>query len=314
MTTDEYSVSVIIPSYNMADLLPRAVASAAEQLLPPLEIIVVDDGSSDNTVEVLESLKQTYPSLRYTSQENKGNAGAKNTGIEMALGNWLAFLDADDAWLPNRLSSQIELLKGSTDLKWVAGAYVQVRYENNCAVQVAEPLIDPTLRQSGSGEYNALELIAGRTSVWIGTVIACKDAIDSVGRFCEELLGCDDSDLWVRMAMQHETIGFVIEPVSRYTVAQTRSLTGMAARKVSPTQFIHYERLTQSINETEGEEKRIQLRRILKQKTEGVLSAMLRTRSFDQARLFKQELKRRNLPVPSMWAHIKAFWPPYKRS
>ena len=162
---NKYSVSVIIPSYNMADLLPRAVASAAEQLLPPAEIIVVDDGSSDNTVEILETLKQKHPSLRYTSQENKGNAGAKNTGIQIANGNWLAFLDADDAWLPNRLSSQVELLKENAELKWVAGGYVQVRYRDGSPVVVAQPRISEAVKRTGSGVYNALDLISGKTSV-----------------------------------------------------------------------------------------------------------------------------------------------------
>ena len=304
---NKYSVSVIIPSYNMADLLPRAVASAAEQLLPPAEIIVVDDGSSDNTVEILETLKQKHPSLRYTSQENKGNAGAKNTGIQIANGNWLAFLDADDAWLPNRLSSQVELLKENAELKWVAGGYVQVRYRDGSPVVVAQPRISEAVKRTGSGVYNALDLISGKTSVWIGAVTACKESIKSLDCFCEDLLGCDDSDLWIRMAIAHEKIGFVVEPVSRYTVAQQNSLTGQAARTISPSQFTHYERLTRLINETKNETQRNQIKSILQGKTEGSLTSLLRTRSFGQAKLFIEELKRRKLPVPS-WRPTKSSW------
>ena len=116
------------------------------------------------------------------------------------------------------------------------------------------------------------------------------------------------------MAIAHKKIGFVVEPVSRYTVAQQNSLTGQAARTISPSQFIHYERLTRLINETKDETQRNQIKSILQKKTQGMLTAMLRTRSFGQAKLFIAELKRRKLPVPSWWARIKAFWPPYKRS
>ena len=109
------------------------------------------------------------------------------------------------------------------------------------------------------------------------------------------------------MAIAHEKIGFVVEPVSRYTVAQQNSLTGQAARTISPSQFTHYERLTRLINETKNETQRNQIKSILQGKTEGSLTSMLRTRSFGQAKLFIEELKRRKLPVPS-WRPTKSSW------
>ena len=285
------------------------------QIRQPDEIIVVDDGSTDDTKEVLEKLKTDHPNLFVISQENKGNAGAKNTGINNAKSEWVAFLDADDVWLPNRLSSQVELLKIHPSLNWVAGAYLQVTYEKNgTAIVRGKSLVEQKIVNAGDSTHESLELIAGPTSVWIGTVMARTSSIRALDGFCEALLGCDDSDLWVRMAFDNEQIGFVCEPVARYTVAQHGSLTGMAARTVSPSQFTHYERLSRLISATPDTRRKELVARILNGKIESSLRALLRTRSFPQVREFKLELKNRGLPVPPFWILAKAFWPPWKRS
>lgn len=310
----KYSVSVIVPSYNMAHLLPRSIESAAQQEHAPAEIIVVDDGSSDNTVQVLQELSDKYPALRFKSQQNKGNAGAKNTGIEMATGEFLAFLDADDVWLPNRLSSQIELLQQHPSVKWAAGAYLDVTYKNNQPVVCGSPKVEVPVASAGDSIHEALELIASPTSVWIGTIIAETAAIRELGGFCEELLGCDDSDLWLRMALVNSQIGFVVEPVARYTVAQQGSLTGMASRKISPTQFLHYERLSEHIRDLKDTDQKQLVSEILKQKTSAYLRGLTRARAFGEAKRFKDELKKRGLPVPSFWVQVCAFWPPWRRS
>ena len=309
-----YSVSVIVPSYNMAHLLPRSVESAAKQKHAPAEIIVVDDGSSDDTVAVLKELSEKYPALCFKSQKNKGNAGAKNTGIEMATGKYVAFLDADDVWLPNRLSSQVELLKKEPSLKWAAGAYLEVTYVDGKTVVCGSSKLQPAVASADDSIHEALKLIASPTSVWIGTIIAETEAIRALDGFCEELLGCDDSDLWVRMALANQQIGFVVEPVAKYTVAQQGSLTGLASRKISPTQFLHYERLSEHMRALEDVSQKRLISNILNQKTNAYLRSLTRARAFGEAKRFKNELKKRGLPVPSFWVQVCAFWPPWRRS
>lgn len=108
-------ISVIIPAYNRADLLPRTIDSVARQTLLPYEVIIVDDTSPDRTPEVSTDLIEKYKNVLniiYTRHElNKGEGGARNTGIRMATGDYLAFLDSDDEWLPTKLERQVNFLE-----------------------------------------------------------------------------------------------------------------------------------------------------------------------------------------------------------
>jgi glycosyltransferase involved in cell wall biosynthesis len=93
-------VSVVIPAYNAASVLPRAIESVLGQTSRPEEVIVVDDGSTDNTAQVAT---QYGPSITYIRQDNAGASAARNRGIAEATGEWIAFLDSDDEWLPPKL-------------------------------------------------------------------------------------------------------------------------------------------------------------------------------------------------------------------
>lgn len=108
-------ISVIIPAYSRADLLPRTVASVAAQTVTPFEVIIVDDESLDDTPAVCDRLIAHYKdtlNIVYSRHEiNKGEGGARNTGIKLATGDYLAFLDSDDEWLPMRLEKQISFLR-----------------------------------------------------------------------------------------------------------------------------------------------------------------------------------------------------------
>ena len=105
-------VSVVIPCYNRADLIPRAVASVQAQNLDLVEIILVDDGSSDDTQSLAVGLSEQDSRVRYIAHEkNKGEAAARNTGIRNARGEFVAFLDSDDEWLPGKLDTQIAALR-----------------------------------------------------------------------------------------------------------------------------------------------------------------------------------------------------------
>src|SRR5277367_5852284 len=107
--------SVVIPAYNVSGIIGRAVRSAAAQTFPPLEILVIDDCSTDNTVEVVRALGREIPSLRLLSTPaNGGPSAARNVGLRAAKADWIALLDSDDAWKPGRLKRLSEVASATS--------------------------------------------------------------------------------------------------------------------------------------------------------------------------------------------------------
>lgn len=116
-------VSIILPTYNRALFLSDALAAIQAQQWTDWELIVVDDGSTDNTREVIQELTAGWlQSVRYIHQDNQGAYGARNTGLDHATGKYVAFYDSDDVWLPHHLSDCVEALEANTDVDWVFGA------------------------------------------------------------------------------------------------------------------------------------------------------------------------------------------------
>ena len=97
------NISVIIPTHNRCELLRRALLSVFAQTLLPTEVVVIDDGSTDNTATMIRT---EFPAVSYYYQENSGVSSARNLGIQHTTGDWLAFLDSDDEWLPEKLMQQ----------------------------------------------------------------------------------------------------------------------------------------------------------------------------------------------------------------
>jgi glycosyltransferase involved in cell wall biosynthesis len=113
MVNDNPIVSVIIPTYNREKLLPRAIKSVLSQTFQDFELIIVDDGSNDNTKEVVEKFKKKDNRVKYFYQKNSGPARARNLGIKNSKGDYIAFLDSDDEWLSEKLEKQIKIIKKS---------------------------------------------------------------------------------------------------------------------------------------------------------------------------------------------------------
>ena len=120
------SVSVVTPAYDSATTLERTVRSVAAQTLPVKEQIIVDDGSRDDTRALVERLREEFPFLRYARQSHRGAGRARNLGIEMAEGHYVAFLDSDDLWLPNKLERQIDFMQQQACL------FTYGDYEEHC--------------------------------------------------------------------------------------------------------------------------------------------------------------------------------------
>ncbi len=183
-------VSIIIPVFNSAELIRRAANSALSQSFTDFELLVVNDGSSDNTLNVLESYGQR---IRVISQQNKGPAAARNHGILESEGNYLAFLDADDYWHKDKLTRQIEVLDNNHRIGFCSTATKIVDEQLTTVGQWpcdagTEPLLEK-LFMHGSA-------ISGSTS----GVVARAELIKAVGGFDESLRGFEDPDLWIRLA------------------------------------------------------------------------------------------------------------------
>lgn len=185
------SVSVIIPTYNRACLLERAVRSVMEQTHHDLELIVVDDGSTDGTYRLLEP---TRPRIIYLRHDKKlGVSAARNTGIRSASGRFIAFLDSDDQWLPEKLSHQISFFEHNPSA--LICQCQEFWYRNGMRVNPRARHLKP----SGFIFEKSLALCLVSPSA----VMIRKEIFEEVGLFDETLPVCEDYDLWLRIAVSH---------------------------------------------------------------------------------------------------------------
>jgi len=184
-------ISVIIPVYNRADMLKTAVVSALNQTQPPREVIVVDDGSTDNPKAVLETIRDSR--LKYLSQPNRGVAAARNLGIREAGAEWLAFLDSDDYWLPGKLAAQVEFHRGSPD--YLISQTDEVWIRKGIRVNPKKYHRKP--------EGYFYEMALERCLISPSAVIFRRSLLDEVGLFDEDLPACEDYDLWLRITHRY---------------------------------------------------------------------------------------------------------------
>jgi glycosyltransferase involved in cell wall biosynthesis len=218
-------VSVVLPTHNRARLLTNAMQSVLNQSHTNLELIVVDDGSSDDTPQVVAAFGD--PRVRYTAHSvNRGAAAARNTGIEMAEGSYLAFQDSDDIWRQDKLTVQLGALQRP-------GVAVCV-----CSFRLIAPRAVTEIIRSGgelSGDDVIKYLLKG-SGISTQTIVARTDAVRDAGGFDESLEVSEDLELCLRLAPHHN---FVF--VSRALVdihASADSLTGDPRRYADATERI----------------------------------------------------------------------------
>jgi len=194
-------VSVIIPTHNRAALLERAIASVASQSYGNFEIIVVDDGSTDETSSVLEKWS-ARTRLVSRHQEQKGVSAARNAGVKAAAGEWVAFLDSDDEWLPEKLATQISYASRYPSLSVIHGEEMWIR---------SGVRVNPGRKYKKTGGWifpKALELCAISPS----TVLIKKDYFLKFKGFREDFPVCEDYHLWLHMTGR-DPVGLVEEPL-----------------------------------------------------------------------------------------------------
>ena len=192
-------ISVIIPTYNRLGVLARALQSVLNHSRPADEIIVIDDGSSDGTTEMIQ---RQFPHIHYIYQQNQGVSHARNVGINRAGGDWIAFLDSDDEWLPDKLSRQCAALEENPDIKICHSEEIWIRHGKR---------VNPMKKHRKSGGWifrQCLPLCAMSPS----SILIHRDVLTQTGLFDESLPACEDYDLWLRITARYPVL-FVEQPL-----------------------------------------------------------------------------------------------------
>ena len=198
-------VSVIIPTYNRANLLLRAIKSVLSQTYKNLELIIVDDCSTDNTGEVVRKLQRKDKRIKYIKhRENRGGSAARNTGIKVAKGEYVAFQDSDDKWIQDKLEKQLAVLKKFPDEKTIIyTAFIKIMNKD------AFYLPGKKVKKKNGMIFN--ELIKNNF-IGLPTVLINKSCLDEVGSFDERFPRSQDWELFLRLAKKFP-FEFIDEPL-----------------------------------------------------------------------------------------------------
>lgn len=195
------NISVIIPTFNRAFILERAVRSVLNQTYTPSEVIIVDDGSTDNTKQVVESINN--PLVKYYYKENGGAASARNLGVKMAYGDWIAFQDSDDEWRKEKLQRQVDYYKKHSDYNLIYSSYEMHMADGNT-------ITVPSKEDDIELEGDILSSLVIKNTIGTPTVMVKKDEFLKLGGFDERLRCIEDWNFAIRFAEQY-SIGFVDE-------------------------------------------------------------------------------------------------------
>ena len=193
------NISVVIPTYNRRQTIGRSIDSVLNQTLFPSEIIVVDDGSTDGTSDYIQS---NFPSIRLLQQPNKGVSAARNKGVRCADANWIALLDSDDEWFPQKLEKQVMTLSQNPDIKFCHTEEIWIR--NGVRVNQMKK------HQKYGGHIFNKCLDMCRISP--SSVLFHRSILDDVGYFDKDQKVCEDYDLWLRITANY-TILFLDRPL-----------------------------------------------------------------------------------------------------
>ena len=191
---NDYKVSVIIPTLNRINTLQRAIDSVIAQSFKSIEIIVVDNGSSDGSVKML---KKYYPTVKVIHEHKVGVSASRNKGIKYASSPWIAFLDSDDAWDQNKLEKQINLLHNSHDK-------YRLIHTNEIWIRNGKK-INQMKKHQKFGGYIFNECLS-LCCISPSSVLIDRSIFDDMGLFNENLPVCEDYDMWLRICSKEEVL------------------------------------------------------------------------------------------------------------
>ena len=259
-------VSVIIPTCNRAGTIMGAVTSVLEQTLRNLEVIVVDDGSTDNTLELLGGVAD--PRLQVLSQCNRGVSAARNLGLSKARGRLLALLDSDDQWLPQKAARQVRfMVEGGFHLCQTDEIWIRNGVRVNPCRKHAKP----------AGWF--LEKSLHMCLISPSCVMFTREFLDRYGMFDETLPACEDYDLWLRAGISCPA-GFLPDPL----VVKTGGHADQLSRRILGLDLYRiYAMVKQLRSENPGPEHRRMIRRALRARGDLYIKGCLKRGRFTEA-------------------------------
>src|SRR6185369_13852951 len=269
------SVSVVIPAYNVAPYIGETLNSVFAQTFTDFEVIVVDDGSRDG--EELERMLEPYRRcVRYVRQENRGAGAARNRGVREARGEFIAFLDSDDLWMPEYLGEQLRFMReDGYDL-----AYADALLFGD------SPIAGKTYMQTAPsvGPVTFLSLVRNECNIITSGVVARRCALVKVGLFNESLRNGQDFELWTRLARSGARLGYQRKVLLQYRCREG-SLSGDAMNRLARERRV-FQHIADTYDLTPAE--RAELSRTMNLQLAAVALAEGKTRlaggSFDEAR------------------------------
>ncbi len=226
---------VIIPAYNAAKFLPSALESVIAQTFDDWRIVLVDDGSTDNTAEVVAPYAERLgPKLRYIRKANGGLPAARNTAIRSSSAELLALLDADDVWMPSRLEESLKVFRGRP--------HVGLSYGFISRIDAEGAIVDTFTNVSKRPEGRIAKYIYMRTmNLPCPTVTFRRSAVEEVGYFDETMRATEDRDLWVRIAQKFD-VALVPQLIAQYRISPQAMTTDPARMLEAQLHFVakHY--------------------------------------------------------------------------
>ncbi len=237
------SVSVLMPTFNRAKFLPEAIDSVLSQTYADLELLIVDDGSEDNTTSVLEPFLRDER-VRYFYQDNQGQSYARNVGLKHAMGDFVAFLDSDDIWKPEKLEKQLAVVRAHPDADIVHGD------EEIIDEQSAVTSLLNMARYSG----RITRYLLADNSVSITTALVKRRCFDEMGGFDTSVGVADDYELWLRFSARYR---FHYEPgiVASYRVMDDQ-ISSDKRRRLAANEMIIRNFLTKYGDQLDRKDKR----------------------------------------------------------
>lgn len=196
-------ISIVIPVYNGTNYMRQSIDSVLRQTYSPVEVLVVDDGSTDRTAEIAQSYGDA---IVFIQKENGGVATALNTGIERAGGDYVAWLSHDDVFLPNKLERQMEFLRSNPQF--------QASYTDYDIIN-ADGMITQTIKTPWYPRREALRRLFGQMYINGSTMLIERRCFDIAGYFNPNYRYAQDADMWIRL-LQHFDIGRLAEPLTQY--------------------------------------------------------------------------------------------------
>lgn len=228
-------VTVIIPTFNRALFIEKCIDAVLKQSYSDIELIVVDDGSTDNTPQILSKYKHQ---IKIITQENKGVSCARNTGLREASGNFIAFCDSDDYWLPKKIALQLNVFEEHHE--------AMLCHTNEIWIRNGRRVNPKKKHQKFSGDI--FEKCLEMCTVSPSSIVMRREFFDVVGYFDESLPACEDYDLWIRGALRYP-FHYIEQPLiiknGGHEDQLSRKYWGMDRFRIqSLYKCLHHERLT----------------------------------------------------------------------